>query len=70
MKVNSSVYSIFKNEDPFKVLPTLEGTSFRNITNRQTKRVEINGQPYFLKYHHGVGWKEILKNLINARVNC
>jgi heptose I phosphotransferase len=68
MKVNSSVYSIFKNEDPFKVLPTLEGTSFRNITNRQTKRVEINGQPYFLKYHHGVGWKEILKNLINGQM--
>ncbi len=36
--------------------------------NRRTLRFELAGQGYFLKLHWGVGWKEILKNLLSLRL--
>jgi heptose I phosphotransferase len=37
-------------------------------TNRRTLRFELAGEGYFLKLHWGVGWKEILKNLVSLRL--
>ena len=36
--------------------------------NRRTLRFELAGEGYFLKLHWGVGWKEILKNLLSLRL--
>lgn len=41
----------------------LTGKVFRHVEGRQTLRVEIGGQAYFLKRHHGYGWKSILRTL-------
>ncbi len=46
---------------------SLMGQVFRNVEGRETLRVEIGGQPYFLKRHHGLGWKLIAKTLLACR---
>ena len=41
---------------------SLAGELFREAHGRRTLRILLNGRPYFLKLHYGVGWREILKN--------
>ena len=41
---------------------TVEGEIYRRVRGRITRRVLLDGKPYFLKSHSGVGWLEILKN--------
>ncbi len=55
-----------KVDDAFAV----EGEEYRNPegANRRTLRFEVGGKGYFLKLHWGVGWREILKNLLNLRL--
>lgn len=52
----------------FDEIMALKGTSFRQQKNRSTLRVRIGQQFYFLKKHEGVGFKEIIKNLIQLRL--
>jgi heptose I phosphotransferase len=54
--------------DPFGALMTMPGDVYRATGGRQTLRVEIAGEAYFLKRHHGVGWREIAKNLLQLRL--
>lgn len=53
--------------DPFAALMQMPGEVYRATGGRQTLRVEIAGRGYFLKRHHGVGWREIVKNLLYLR---
>jgi len=48
----------------------IKGEEYRNPpgANRRTLRFELGGKGYFLKLHWGVGWKEILKNLLSLRL--
>jgi heptose I phosphotransferase len=41
---------------------------YRSKEGRKTLRFECGGKPYFLKLHSGVGWSEILKNLMQLRL--
>ena len=41
---------------------SVEGEVYRRAPGRRTVRVLLDGRPYFLKVHSGVGWLEILKN--------
>ena len=50
--------------DPFAEVDALSGTVFREVAGRRTFRFEIDGRGFFAKVHHGVGWREILKNWI------
>ena len=52
----------------FDYLMQLDGEMFRDIANRRTLRFTLGGKRYFLKAHYGVGWKEILKNLLTLRL--
>lgn len=54
--------------DVFDYLMQLDGEIYRDIANRRTLRFTLNGRRYFLKAHYGVGWKEILKNLLTLRL--
>lgn len=53
-------------DDAFKI----RGEVYREPVgaNRRTLRFELAGEGYFLKLHWGVGWKEILKNLVSLRL--
>lgn len=41
---------------------------YREREGRKTLRLELDGKPFFLKLHRGVGWGEILKNLLQGRL--
>ncbi|MCK0538746.1 lipopolysaccharide core heptose(I) kinase RfaP [Alcanivorax quisquiliarum] len=45
----------------------LQGDIFREKEGRRTLRFTHGGQSYFLKYHAGVGWQEVIKNLVQLR---
>jgi heptose I phosphotransferase len=41
---------------------------YRSKEGRKTLRFHLGGRSYFLKLHSGVGWGEIVKNLLQARL--
>lgn len=45
-----------------------EGEIFRSKEGRRTLRFELTEKSYFLKLHQGVGWWEIIKNLLQLRL--
>jgi len=46
----------------------LEGEIFRSVKTRRTFRFELNGKSYFAKIHHGIGWGEIFKNVLQFKM--
>jgi heptose I phosphotransferase len=58
----------FAGKDPFDVVAEQDGEIFKNKDGRRTLRFYINGNGYFLKHHKGIGWKEIIKNLLQLRL--
>jgi len=57
----------WKKDDVFSLLQTISGEIYRDKEGRRTLRFERDSHSYFLKYHQGVGWGEIVKNLIQLR---
>ncbi len=51
----------------FEQVMQLRGTFFRNLPKRKTMQVQYQGQSYFVKLHLGVGWGEIIKNLLSLK---
>lgn len=45
----------------------LQGKIFRSVKDRQTHQLMLDGQSIFIKKHFGVGWAEILKNLLSLK---
>ncbi|MEX0963159.1 MAG: lipopolysaccharide core heptose(I) kinase RfaP [Pseudohongiellaceae bacterium] len=54
--------------DPFRSLRSMQGKVYREVRGRKTLQFTLDGQSYFVKYHLGVGWTEILKNLVQFRL--
>jgi UDP-glucose:(heptosyl)LPS alpha-1,3-glucosyltransferase len=52
----------------FPRIMQLEGEGFREAPGRKTVRFSRHNQRYFLKTHTGVGWQEIIKNLVYFRL--
>lgn len=51
----------------FEEVMNLQGEVFRTVAGRRTVRFVASKQAYFLKSHSGVGWPEIIKNLLYLR---
>jgi len=68
MEMPSQLSSALGGEDVFEQVMGLEGEVHRDMPGRKTIRVELDGSSYFIKQHFGVGWREILKNLIALRM--
>ncbi len=51
----------------FDMIMQLEGKVFRDVPRRKTSQVTIGGQSYFIKQHFGVGWREVIKNLLSLK---
>lgn len=60
--------SLWAGKDAFDEVENLQGQVYRELEARRTLRTEVNGKGYFVKIHRGIGWAEILKNLITARL--
>ncbi len=60
--------TLWAGRDPFVAVEALQGEVFRELEARRTLRTEVAGRGYFVKIHRGVGWGEILKNLLCLRL--
>jgi len=60
--------TLWEGRDPFDEVEQLQGEVFRRVASRRTIRVAIEGSRYFAKIHHGVGWREIVKNLLHLKL--
>ncbi len=66
---------LYQNEEfkaawpqPFDAAIAQQGEVYRSREGRRTLRFELNNKSYFLKLHQGIGWGEIIKNLIQLRL--
>lgn len=60
--------SLWDGKDAFDAVEGLQGQVYRELEARRTLRTEVDGKGYFVKIHRGVGWAEIVKNLVTARL--
>ena len=58
----------WKGRDVFKVLSAMDGQVYRENDGRKTMRFSIDGTYFFIKFHSGIGWKEILKDIFQFRL--
>ncbi|MCB1645151.1 MAG: lipopolysaccharide core heptose(I) kinase RfaP [Pseudomonadales bacterium] len=65
--VDSEIRDYLQPDHLFEQVTRLEGEVFREVETRKTLRFSLGDQNYFVKIHRGVGWKEILKNLLQFR---
>lgn len=59
---------LWAGRDAFEAVEALQGEVFRELEARRTLRTEVEGRAYFVKIHRGVGWFEIIENLVRGRV--
>lgn len=52
----------------FEQFMALRGECVRSKEGRVTQRIAIADQYYYVKQHRGVGWREIIKNLLQLRL--
>lgn len=60
--------SLWAGRDAFAEVERLEGEVYRELEARRTLRTEVDGRGYFVKIHRGIGWGEIVKNLVTAKL--
>ncbi len=65
--LNETFTALWRGRDPFEEIGRIEGEVFRKVKSRRTFRFELEGSGYFAKVHHGVGWAEIFKNLLQFK---
>jgi len=58
----------WQGQDPWRHVATLKGDVYRDVRGRRTLQFSIDGRHYYVKHHTGVGWGEIIKNLLQARL--
>lgn len=59
--------ALWAGQDPFVAVEALQGEVFRELEARRTLRTVVDGKGYFVKIHRGIGWREIVKNLVSLR---
>ena len=60
--------TLWQGKDPFVEVERLQGQVYRELEGRRTLRTEVDGRGYFVKIHRGIGWGEIVKNLLTAKL--
>ena len=68
LEIPQHLAAALDEEGTFDRVMSLQGEVFRDVPGRKTLRVVLGGKPYFVKQHFGVGWREILKNLLSLRL--
>lgn len=58
----------WEGQDPFEQASRQQGDIFREREGRRTLRFYAGANSYFLKYHGGIGWREIFKNLTQGKL--
>ncbi|WP_339486948.1 lipopolysaccharide core heptose(I) kinase RfaP [Pseudomonas sp. EL_65y_Pfl2_R95] len=60
--------SLWAGKDPFVEVEQLQGQVYRELDGRRTLRTVVAGRGFFVKIHRGIGWGEIVKNLLVAKL--
>jgi heptose I phosphotransferase len=58
----------WKGRDIFDQLFSVDGRVYREREGRKTVRFSIDDKHYFGKFHGGIGWKEIIKDVLRFRL--
>ncbi len=66
--IDPDIKVLFPQHALFNQMMALQGKVYRELENRRTQQIILNGKNYFIKQHFGVGWKEIFKNLLQFRL--
>lgn len=66
--LRDELQTAWSGQDVFQLVQNLSGQVAREVPGRQTLRFELNSQAYYRKLHTGVGWVEIVKNLVRGRL--
>ena len=54
--------------DPFEKIKSIQGKIVRSKEGRTTQRFDIGVDGFYVKLHEGIGWREIIKNLLQFRL--
>lgn len=68
IELRKELAELWSGKDVFAMTDALQGEVFRQANGRQTVRVEIQDRHYFIKIHKGVGWAEVIKNILSLRL--
>jgi heptose I phosphotransferase len=60
--------TLWASRDAFEAVEALDGQVYRELEGRRTLRTEVDGRGYFVKIHRGIGWGEVAKNLLTAKL--
>lgn len=66
--VPNEIKQTLKEGDTFSAMMHLSGRAFRDVPGRKTMQLNLLGKSYFIKQHFGVGWREIIKNLLSFKL--
>ena len=66
--VPNEIKQTLKDGDAFAAMMQLSGKAFRDVRGRKTMQLNLRGKSYFIKQHFGVGWHEIIKNLVSFKL--
>ncbi|MFV1993114.1 MAG: lipopolysaccharide kinase InaA family protein, partial [Acidiferrobacterales bacterium] len=67
--IRENLKHLFQNEKNIDDFLDIEGEVYRHpVKTRKTSRFQRRGQSFFIKAHWGIGWREILKNLLYFRL--
>ncbi len=66
--IRDDLKALFANEQSVSDFAAIEGEVFKKMPGRHTLRFERDQRGFFIKYHSGVGWAEIFKNLLSFRL--
>ncbi|EHL85437.1 lipopolysaccharide core heptose(I) kinase rfaP [Citrobacter portucalensis] len=68
VELNEPFATLWKGKDPFIEVRKLQGEVFRELETRRTLRFSVADKSYFLKWHRGTTYKEVIKNLLSLRM--
>ena len=54
-------------DEPFTRIFALDGTIYRHKDGRRTLQFTLEGESYFAKLHHGLGWRRFLRSLSRGK---
>ena len=69
MFVRADLYPLFSTEQSVGDFMNIDGEVVKHVVkSRRISRFERHGHEFYMKCHYGVGWGEILKNLLTLRL--
>ena len=68
MYIRRDLENAFGEGPAFERIMSVKGEEVRKAPGRRTVRFDLDNKSFYLKTHTGVGWQEILKNLLYFRL--